>query len=65
MKILGYRQASPCKSKVSNLEAASFKALTHHQYIGRLQVSVEGPILMHEANALEQLPDKRPSADPS
>ena len=38
--------------------------LAHDQDVGRLQVAVQHPVLVHCVHALQQLPDQRPADRP-
>ena len=55
------RQASiPGQAKVSNFEAASLCPLAYHKNVGRFEVTVESPSLVHGIDAPQQLPYQRP-----
>ena len=55
---------APGQTKVGDLEGAVLRALAHDQDVGRLQVAVQHPVLVHCVHALQQLPDQRPAARP-
>ena len=57
-----HRAAVPGQAKVSNLQAASLRPLANDQNVGRLEVAVEGPGLVHGINAPQQLPYQRPAS---